>query len=676
MPRLPEPAPVALSFRFLAEITSGATTCVDLCRSIGPHREGELLAVKRLLPHLAEDEQETGRFLDEVRIATAIEHPNVVKVAGWGTDEEGMYLAFELVQGVSLARLIKTVFDTGEIFPERLIAHIGAAICGGLAATHGLRSPDGEPLNLVHRDLTPANVLIGFQGEVKIADFGLASPATRATKTPPGTRRGEVVYVAPEQASGAYADKRADLFSLGVLLFELIAGRPPWSAPTDQELARAVAMQPPADLRELRPKVDRELAAIVARCIEKDRTARFQSAEEVRAQLDGWLHDHGHCEGNSEALGRFVRRNAMRQMRWFERAISGSLTSLGDISRPSLTGTMGMPRPPWLELASVDRKEETSVDPHLGKAAARSTIPSSEDVTELDAPMVTLSTSLHAATPTLPAGEAMPFSRMAPLGEPPRPSDASDQMPTLVKEGPRSGGEARDGLPPAQGDVATPAMPETPAELEVQLHAEADRLTAEAIRLREEARVAVAHAERKLAAASVAAHLASMAAEALRVSVSAGAPRASRHLADALALEQAMHRALAAPLALAPDLGTGPISSGHELQSILAQLGLEHLRVPSPAIAGTTQQGAGPGRPAGAPPSPPAPPPAIELPVAGHAAVPPSAAAPSGVDVSTLDAAELAASIRPTLLGMPRVVAVAVAATLFTAFIVLAWYLS
>src|SRR5689334_4587581 len=161
MSRLPETAPAAISFQYLAEIAVGATTRIDLCRVVGPQRSGELIAVKRLHPHIAEDPGVSTQFLDEVWMTAALKHPNVVEVAGWGNDAQGSYLAVELVQGVSLARLMKTVFETGEVFPERLVVFIAAQLCRGLAAAHALRSREGELLNLVHRDLTPGNVLIG-----------------------------------------------------------------------------------------------------------------------------------------------------------------------------------------------------------------------------------------------------------------------------------------------------------------------------------------------------------------------------------------------------------------------------------------------------------------------------------------------------------------------------------
>ncbi|MFT3770878.1 MAG: protein kinase [Minicystis sp.] len=320
------PAAGALPFEPLAEIAVGATARVDLCRVPPPHpQQGRLLAVKRLHPHIADDPTFVNQFLDEVWMTAALKHPNVVEVAGWGNDEEGSYLAVELVQGVSLFRLMKTIFDTGEAFTERMVVYLGACITRGLAVAHALRAPNGELLNLVHRNLTPGNVLLGFNGEVKIADFGMAKAKQRLTKTLTGMRKGEPTYMAPEAARADAIDARADLFSFGVMLFELFSGRRPWAGKTDIDMVQSTLRDPPADLRELRPKIDRELVNVVNRCLEKDPAARFQSAREITDRFDEWLHVHGYQEGNEEALARFVRRNAMRQMRWFERAIAGEM---------------------------------------------------------------------------------------------------------------------------------------------------------------------------------------------------------------------------------------------------------------------------------------------------------------------------------------------------------------
>ncbi len=441
MSRLPEPASTALSFQYLAEIATGATTRVDLCRVAGPHRRGELIAVKRLHPHIAEDPGFSTQFLDEVWMTAALKHPNVVEVAGWGSDAQGTYLAFELVQGVSLARLMKTVFETGEVFPERLVVFIAASLCRGLAAAHALRSREGELLHLVHRDLTPGNVLIGFKGEVKIADFGMAKAKLRMTRTLTGMLKGEPTYMAPEQARGLAIDGRADLFSLGVMLFELFAGRHPWAAATDYEMMHLAATQPPADLKELRPKIDKELVSIVSRCLEKAPASRFQHAGEIQARVDEWLHAHGYMEDSHEALGRFVRRNAMRQMRWFERAIAGELAASGESLHG---GSPARARPP----PRVPTYTGTGI-PDRRSGAARRRHGADEECTDITDNAEAKVAALH--------GRMRPVIREVAAGEPAEdiPTDRlhgddwGEEGPTVVKKGAKPDARALARVPAA-----------------------------------------------------------------------------------------------------------------------------------------------------------------------------------------------------------------------------------
>ncbi len=349
----------AIEFQVLAEIAVGTTARVDLCRATAPpHLAGKLLAVKRLHQHIAEDPSFANQFLDEVWMTSALKHPNVVEVAGWGSDEDGMYLAVELVSGVSLARLMKTIFDTGEAFTERMVVYIASRLCRGLAVAHGLCAPNGELLQLVHRDLTPSNVLVSFSGDLKIADFGLAKAKQRLTKTLTGLLKGQPQYMAPEQARGDAIDHRTDLFALGVMMFELFTRRKPWLAASDFDAVQAILSRPPDNLQTLRPKIDKELSLVVNRCLEKDPAARFQSAGEIQARLDEWLLVHGYQEGNEDALGRFVRRNGMRQMRWFERAIAGDLIE-GRPEPPKASSFTG--QNPAVSMNEGDESDETDV---------------------------------------------------------------------------------------------------------------------------------------------------------------------------------------------------------------------------------------------------------------------------------------------------------------------------
>jgi len=329
-----EPTQGELRSELLAEIAVGTTARVELCRVSEGARQGELVAVKRLHSHIADDPAFVDMFRDEVWMTAALKHPHVVEVVGWGRDEHGPWLAVELVRGVSLQRLMKTVFETGEKFSERMVVYLARCVCAGLAEAHSLRSSTGEHLNLVHRDLTPGNVLLGFRGEVKIADFGIAKAKQRLTKTLTGLLKGQPQYMSPEQVHGQPIDARSDIFALGVVLFELFSGRRPWQATNDLEAMRAITDADPADLKKLRPKIDKALVQVVEQCLQKDAAKRFQSAADLGGRLDQWLMVHGYRDGNQSSLGRFVRRNAMRQMRWFERAVVGEFATSAKDERP------------------------------------------------------------------------------------------------------------------------------------------------------------------------------------------------------------------------------------------------------------------------------------------------------------------------------------------------------
>ncbi len=320
--------PRQLGFEQLAVLAVSRMATVELCRITEGEPLGAIVAVKRLPFDLVEDPQLRAMFRDEIWMASALRHPNVTRVLTWGEDESGPFLVVEFVRGVSLSRLMRTVFTTGEAFTERLIVFLATAVCGGLAAAHSLRADDGEFLNLVHREVTPGNILMGFDGGVKIADFGLAKAKQRVTQTAIGVTKGEPAYMSPEQVCGQQLDGRSDIFALGVLLYELFAQRRPWTVTNvGQALAYIVEGEAP-DLGLACPHIDPALIELVNRCLAKKKEERFQSATEVKARLDRWLHLHGYTD-SSNHLARFVRRNALRQMRWVDRVLAGEPVDVG-----------------------------------------------------------------------------------------------------------------------------------------------------------------------------------------------------------------------------------------------------------------------------------------------------------------------------------------------------------
>ncbi|HVY45718.1 MAG TPA: serine/threonine-protein kinase, partial [Minicystis sp.] len=325
MARLPLPPAEPMRLVSLAEIARGGMGSVELARAEGGKFSGQLLAIKRLHPNIAQDPQFVGMFLDEAWMTAALSSPNVVQVAAWGNDDKGMFLAVEFVQGVSLSRLIKESQANKEPFAERTVAFIGSQICAGLSAAHALRGPDQTLLGLVHRDLTPGNILVSFEGVVKIADFGIAKAEERITHTRTGTLKGKPSYMAPEQARGGKVDLRADVFSFGVLLFELLAGRRPWIAKSAFDVMMDIATTPPPDLRELRKGVNPVFAEIVDKCLQKKPEDRFASAADIQQRLDAWRQQKNFTHDDQRSLGHFVVRNSAAQIKWFEDAMHGEM---------------------------------------------------------------------------------------------------------------------------------------------------------------------------------------------------------------------------------------------------------------------------------------------------------------------------------------------------------------
>jgi serine/threonine protein kinase len=323
------PPPEELRLIPLADIARGGMGVVQLAQIEGGRLDRRVVAVKRLNPEVEQDPEFVNMFLDETWMTAAIASPNVVRVESWGRDELGMYLAVELVQGVSLSRLMKESRAKKEPFAERTAAFIVSQVCAGLAAAHALKGRDGQPLGLVHRDLTPGNILVGFDGVVKIADFGIAKAEERLTSTRIGTMKGKPAYMAPEQARGGTIDLRADLFSIGVVTYELLASRRPWGGDNDLEMLLNVTTKDHTPIGEVRA-VSPVFVDVTSRCLRREPEARFASADEIRWSLDHWRTERGFDRDDQASLAAFVQRNTPQQMAWFQKALSGALTTGGD----------------------------------------------------------------------------------------------------------------------------------------------------------------------------------------------------------------------------------------------------------------------------------------------------------------------------------------------------------
>lgn len=244
------------------------------------------VGVKRIKPALSHSSEFVQMFVEEARVGATLDHPNVVQLHDFGTDEWGnYYLVMEWVEGVDLRRWSDSYTSSGWHAPWHLTAAIGIEALRGLHAAHTRTDPWGKPAAAYHRDVTPGNVLIGLNGIVKLADFGLARAMDRAKMTRPDMVKGKVAYIAPEllsparkAAEGSDPSAQSDLFSLGVVLWEVLSGRRLFKAENDIEsLKRVIACQVPP-LAESRPDLPKDLVAVVDRALDRNPQKRFKSA--------------------------------------------------------------------------------------------------------------------------------------------------------------------------------------------------------------------------------------------------------------------------------------------------------------------------------------------------------------------------------------------------------------
>ena len=248
----------------------------------GNHR---FLVVKRILPHFEQDNDFVQMFLDEARIGMQLKHPNIIQFHQFGADEGSHFIVMEWVNGVPLGRMIRKARKSGGVGLPVAI-RIGVDVARALHYAHIANDEHGEPFNIIHRDVSPHNIMIGYTGAVKLLDFGIAKADHRAHKTQAGVVKGKFAYMAPEQCTAGQADHRLDIFALGVCLFEALTGRSLYRRQTEAATMRAVIMDPVPSLKERMPDVPDELDQILQKALAKEAGDRFATAEEFANELE------------------------------------------------------------------------------------------------------------------------------------------------------------------------------------------------------------------------------------------------------------------------------------------------------------------------------------------------------------------------------------------------------
>jgi serine/threonine-protein kinase len=261
---------------------------VWIARHSGKHGFEKFVAVKTVLPKFAADARFQQMFQDEARIASRIEHANVAQILDVGEQNEITYLVMEYVDGESLSTVHRALAKKGMKIPPGIVLRVLADVCGGLHTAHELREDDGQLLGVVHRDVSPQNVLVSNKGVAKLIDFGIAKARDRiAGDTNAGQVKGKIRYMAPEQAIGGAVDRRADLWAVGAILYHLISGKPPYDGENDvQALMVLTSGRPPVPLP---PGTHPAIVSIVKRALTADVDARFSTAAEMQQALEDAL---------------------------------------------------------------------------------------------------------------------------------------------------------------------------------------------------------------------------------------------------------------------------------------------------------------------------------------------------------------------------------------------------
>lgn len=313
-------------YDLIAEIASGGMATVYLGRLSGVGGFQRNVAIKCLHPHLAKNLEFVEMFLDEARLAALIHHPNVVSIHEVGEGEQGFYLVMDYVEGDTLATLLSRSSSRGAVIPTGVAIRIVVDMLWGLHAAHDLKDARGRVVGLVHRDVSPQNILVGTDGITRITDFGVAHAATRLSATRVGQLKGKLAYMAPEHAQGEeQLDRRADVFSAGVVLWEALAQRRLFKAANEAATLTRVLTEPVLSPAQHNPALPAAVAEVCLRALEREPAARFASCAEFAEALTQAATSHA-CLASAREVAEYVetlvgsevesQRSAVRE--WLE----------------------------------------------------------------------------------------------------------------------------------------------------------------------------------------------------------------------------------------------------------------------------------------------------------------------------------------------------------------------
>jgi len=449
-------------YTILRKITDGGTAEIFLAKQHGAQGFEKTVVLKRIFTTFYADPQFRHMLVDEAHVAMSLNHSNIVQVLDLGEAEGRYFLAMELVDGWTLDRILKRSKAAGVPIPPALALYVTAEICRALAYAHNKTRNDGKPLGIVHRDVSPHNVLLSEQGEVKLTDFGIAKAQNKTEKSLGNLIKGKVAFMSPEQASGGELDARSDLFSVGVMLYVMITRRHPFDAPTDYETLMLVKNGDFLPPETARPGLNPELYRAIRKAMGKTPEARYQKAEDMlidveqvmrlafrpvgQTELQRWLADLSSKDG-VPTLTREAppvppnSRSTVGPLRAGDGQESGLVLTLDDAEEvrqsdrppPHPGPTVPMMKPPQFE--AVDRPWHSRPSARIGAAIAvlfLAAIVAAKVFSGRQRPAVTAAADTEPVRAGAPTGAVQPTPPPA-LSAQPSPTAAADaQAPAPI----------------------------------------------------------------------------------------------------------------------------------------------------------------------------------------------------------------------------------------------------
>ncbi len=293
-------------YQLLKKIASGGMAEIHLARQRGMEGFEKIVIIKMILPHLTGNQEFVQMFLDEARLAAKLTHPNIVQIFDLGRAAGTYFIAMEYIQGENLRAISKACRKQKQVIPLQHTVKAISQACEGLYHAHAKTDTMGNPLNVVHRDISPQNIMVSFEGLTKVVDFGIAKAATQYQETRSGVLKGKYAYMSPEQCTGRPVDARSDLFALGIVLWELATGTRLYKKSSELMILKEITEGVVTPPRQVNQQIPAELEAIILKALEKDPDKRFQDALQMHLALEEFLKNQG-LTSSTVHLAAFMR---------------------------------------------------------------------------------------------------------------------------------------------------------------------------------------------------------------------------------------------------------------------------------------------------------------------------------------------------------------------------------